>query len=129
MFKNCVASVLFLSVVSSSAWAVSFKKGDVLYCEKDGIQATFTSDVGARGATVLLDVGDNAVRHTNADMNGSGNMLLMSASDCPDENQCWEITLNVRSGDIRKNEAIRVLMGTKFNKAKMKYSTITCVVK
>ncbi len=129
MFNKVVAAVLLLSVISSSALAAGFKKGDILLCEKDGIQAQFVEDAGARGASILLDLGDNEIRQTQAHPNADGSMLLMGAKDCPDENQCWEISLTVKSADIQKNKDIRVLIATKFNTGKTKYNTATCVVK
>lgn len=129
MLHKFVGTVLLLSVVSTSVFAAGFKKGDVLYCEKEGIQATFMEDVGVRGAAILLDLGDHEVRHTQAQLNSNGSMLLMGASDCPGEDQCWEISLTVRAADIEKNKQIRTLISTKFNRDKTKYNTATCVVK
>lgn len=129
MLNKFIVAVLLLSIISSAAFASGFKKGDILLCEKEAIQVQFLKDSGSQGALVLLDLGDDQLIQRQAEPVSGGSALLISAGDCPDENQCWEISLTLNATGIEKSKAVKTLIATRFNNGKTKYKTATCVVK
>lgn len=128
MFNKIVAAVLFLSVISSAAFASGFKKGDLLVCNDDNIQVSFLQDSGKAGALVSVDLGDNQPHELQAQPT-TGNSLLISVSDCPDESQCWEASFTFKAADIVKSQKLNVLISSRLNSGKTNYHTSACVVK